>query len=345
MYEKAEKEIGNKYYHLTVIGINYEETEKHNYSSNGQKYGIYLDFECDCENKTKITRRFNLVKSGKIMSCGCTKFNNPKVIEDLTGKKFGRLTVIGRDLERDSKNIKNGIKGVHWLCQCDCGNPILSSVTGYQLKTGHTQSCGCYASEQIVKRNKKYSTKINNIIENEKCVILLDDNTNQCIIDKEDYDIVKRWYWRKTCKRGNVDKGYWVTNIKDNDKYSKSVLMIHQVIAEIKYGKYDIKNLVPDHLSRNTDDNRKCNLYLKSNQNNSHNRGLSKTNTSGKTGVSFRTNINMWQAYITVNYKTKHLGFFLNIDDAIKARKEAETKYKFTCDDVVDTYDYKEGVV
>ena len=82
MYEKAEKEIGNKYYHLTIIGINYEETEKHNYNNNGERHGVYFDFECDCENKTKITRRFNTVKTGHTMSCGCSKFNNPKNIEE-----------------------------------------------------------------------------------------------------------------------------------------------------------------------------------------------------------------------------------------------------------------------
>lgn len=339
MYEKAEKEIGNKYYHLTIIGINYEETEKHNYNNNGERHGVYFDFECDCENKTKITRRFNTVKTGHTMSCGCSKFNNPKNIEDLTGQKFGRLTVIGRDLERDIEENKQGKKSVHWLCKCDCGSNKRPSVTGYQLKSGHTQSCGCYASEQIARRNKKYSTKTNNIIENNDTIILIDDKLNRCVIDKEDYDIVKNWYWRKVEKRGDINKGYWVTNVKADDKYDKSILMIHQVIAEIKYGEYNTKSQLPDHLSRDTDDNRKCNIVLKSNQNNSHNRGISKSNTSGKTGVSYNKQKGVWTAYITVNYKTIFLGDFYNLDDAIKERVKAENKYGFTCDDIVADYD------
>lgn len=92
-------------------------------------------------------------------------------------------------------------------------------------------------------------------------------------------------------------------------------------------------------MSRNTDDNRKCNLYLKSNQRNSHNRGLSKRNTSGKTGVSFNEEKGLWTSYITVNYKRTWLGDYDNIDDAIKARKEIEEKYNFTCDDIVAPYD------
>lgn len=240
-----------------------------------------------------------------------------------------------------NRQHRNGTRAnAHWLCKCDCGNPQIKSVTGYQLKTGHTQSCGCYASEQIAKRNKEYSTKTNKFIDNgDNTYYLLDDNNNKCLIDKDDYDIVKRWYWRKIDKRGNIDKGYWVTNVKIDDKYNKSVLMIHQVIAEIKYGEYESSNSIPDHLSRDTDDNRKCNIILKSNQRNSHNRGLSKVNTSGKTGVSYNKEKNMWTAYITVNYKTKYLGDYTDFNDAVNVRKEAEKKYDFTCDDIVANYD------
>lgn len=149
----------------------------------------------------------------------------------------------------------------------------------------------------------------------------------------------QRWYWRKLEKRDNKDKGYWVTNVKIDDKYKTSILFIHQVVAELKYGEYDHKVNVPDHLSRDTSDDRKCNIVLKSNQKNSHNRGLSKTNTSVKTGVSFNKTKNTWTSYITVNYKTIHLGDFANYDEAVKVRKEAEEKYGFTCDDVVAPYD------
>lgn len=156
---------------------------------------------------------------------------------------------------------------------------------------------------------------------------------------KKDYDVLKRWYWRKIEKRDNLEKGYWITNVKNDDKYKTSTLFIHQVVAEIKYGEYDRKIHVPDHLSRDTSDNRKRNIVLKSNQKNTHNRCLSKTNTSGKTGVSFSKSKGLWCAYITVNYNTIHLGDFDKYEDAVNARKEAEIKYGFTCDDIVASYD------
>ena len=92
-------------------------------------------------------------------------------------------------------------------------------------------------------------------------------------------------------------------------------------------------------MSRNTDDYRKCNLKLKTNEENSHNRSLSKANTSGKTGVSFNKQKRLWTAYITVNYKPIHLGDFIDINEAIDVRKAAEKKYGFTCDDVIAEYD------
>lgn len=54
--------------------------------------------------------------------------------KDLTGKKFGMLTVLslnGRD--------KGG--RAMWLCKCECGEHVVSD--GYNLQSGHTASCGC----------------------------------------------------------------------------------------------------------------------------------------------------------------------------------------------------------
>lgn len=54
---------------------------------------------------------------------------------------------------------------------------------------------------------------------------------------------------------------------------------------------------------------------------------------------SFNKQKNLWTAYITVNYKTIHLGDFKDFDEAVKIRKEAEEKYGFTCDENVAAYD------
>ena len=53
---------------------------------------------------------------------------------DITGKKFGRLTVIGYACTNKSR------KSV-WKCKCECGKETF--VVGNRLIKGHTKSCGC----------------------------------------------------------------------------------------------------------------------------------------------------------------------------------------------------------
>lgn len=68
--------------------------------------------------------------------------------EDLTGKKFGRLTVL-------KKVGSNERKQVVWLCQCDCGSPPIE-VTSASLKSGNTKSCGCIKREMLITRNYRH---------------------------------------------------------------------------------------------------------------------------------------------------------------------------------------------
>lgn len=62
--------------------------------------------------------------------------NHP--FNDLSGQKFGRLTVLHREY---------GHKGVHFVCKCECGKTTV--VSSSHLVTGHTQSCGCLNREII----------------------------------------------------------------------------------------------------------------------------------------------------------------------------------------------------
>lgn len=67
---------------------------------------------------------------------------------DLTGQKYGRLTV--------EKLIGKNEQGKYiWLCKCDCGNEKIAQ-TSY-LRSGHTMSCGCYHKELVGKINRKHN--------------------------------------------------------------------------------------------------------------------------------------------------------------------------------------------
>ena len=68
------------------------------------------------------------------------------MVENLIGKRFGRLVVISR-----APNGRNW--HTRWNCICDCGNQCIVSAS--HLKNGHTQSCGCLNREITATRNKE----------------------------------------------------------------------------------------------------------------------------------------------------------------------------------------------
>jgi hypothetical protein len=61
--------------------------------------------------------------------------------EDLTGRKFGRLTAIKIVPEKSKGD------GAYWECLCDCGKTV--TVIASSLKRGNTRSCGCLHQEQL----------------------------------------------------------------------------------------------------------------------------------------------------------------------------------------------------
>ena len=118
-------EVGNKYGLLTVI-------ERGQNTKEGSAQWVC---ECECGNKTIVSGK-NLRK-GNTKSCGCLKLKKPPARKDLTGKRFGRLLVVGEP--------QNGSRGTIWKCLCDCGT-VCYKVSA-DLVHGNTQSCGCYKKD------------------------------------------------------------------------------------------------------------------------------------------------------------------------------------------------------
>ena len=92
-------------------------------------------------------------------------------LNDLTGKKFGRLTVIKR-AESDKENR------VQYLCECECGN--IKIIRGSSLTSGNTKSCGCITGRK--KTQPFYGTRLYKIWANIKTRC-----TNSKYIRFEDY--------------------------------------------------------------------------------------------------------------------------------------------------------------
>lgn len=129
------------------------------------------------------------------------------------------------------------------------------------------------------------------------------------IIDKEDYHKVKNYKW-------HYSKGYAKTQEKGCQKKIRPSL--HNVI---------LNSMWIDHIDGNPLNNKKSNLRRATHGQNSMNQKVRTDNTSGHKGVYWSKNKQKWIMQITKNQKVITKGGFRTIEDAIKARKEAEEKY------------------
>lgn len=166
---------GQKFNRLTAL---YATSERRNNS-------VVWHCRCDCGNEKDIDA--SSLKRGRIKSCGCLKKETDRApkgnVIDLTGKTFNHLKVIKRD-------GSDGRGEAKWLCQCDCGNPNLISVLGSNLRTGHTQSCGCERRSHGEIKVAKILTENNIHFEQEKVAFKFSNGTNA----KFDFFVQNKYY-------------------------------------------------------------------------------------------------------------------------------------------------------
>lgn len=84
-----------------------------------------------------------------------------------------------------------------------------------------------------------------------------------------------------------------------------------------------------DHIDHDRSNNAWTNLRATTTQGNSQNKVLQRNNASGVTGVRWDPAKRAWAARIEVNGRRVHLGFFVDYDEAVEARKAAEVEHGF----------------
>lgn len=212
---------------------------------------------------------------------------------DLTGQRFDSFTVIER---APDKVRPNGKKRPVWLCRCDCG--VEKLVESQNLHSKHRVSCVCFGNEpkprDYSKKHGMYESREYSSYRHMK---------SRCYNPKEagyedygDRGIEVSESWKENFINFFEDMGFcpegWV---------------LDRIDPEGNYCKENCR-----WIDRNTS---------------SYNTRKAKNNTSGRTGVYWFDRVGKWTASISFDYKQIHLGYFVNFEDAVKAREDAEIKY------------------
>lgn len=247
--------IGKTFGRLTVV------SQSENIKTpNGRSHVAWL---CKCECGQEIIVRSDNLRNGHTVSCGCKQKENlinggKSRLNDLTGQRFGKLTVI----ERAKYNTGSG--DAVWKCKCDCGN--FTDVIGNNLtrKKEGTVSCGCLHS--------RGEEKISQILIKMKIPFEYQKSFNSCIFPDSgslakfdfyidnflllEYDGIQHFEYKNSgwnnleqfqrLQKRDAYKNQWCeeNNIKlvripytDFDKLDESY--IHQLMSHYGYGRFE----------------------------------------------------------------------------------------------------------
>jgi len=135
------------------------------------------------------------------------------------------------------------------------------------------------------------------------------------IIDYNEESGVFTWKRRMSQR---VRAGDVATGRKTNSGYIQITISGRTFVAHHLAWLYVFGEWTPelDHINGIRDDNRIANLRKVSHAQNCQNKKRYRNNSSGYRGVTWCRKSNKWRAFVTLNKKMTHLGFFNSIDEA-----------------------------
>jgi hypothetical protein len=142
-------------------------------------------------------------------------------------------------------------------------------------------------------------------------------------IDLEDYERCSKYHWNIQHAGGKYSYKYYGYARIDGKQ-----TLLHRYIMNVTDRKQTVDHINKDGIVDETD-NRKYNLRVCTVKTNLWNIDKRRNNKSGYKGVIWYPyhNYNKWKVSIKYNYKTINLGYYDDLEDAVKARNEAELKY------------------
>ena len=295
---------GRRFGHLVVLRLDPQPYV----SPSGKRGARRWICRCDCGREVSVVQFSLLAKKYPTKSCGCANHETRSANAiDLTGQRFGRLTVLGLDPEPYvSPSGKN--RSRKWICQCDCGKVVSVQQNSLRAKKDPTRSCGCLRAESsrdaaIDMSGMRFGRWT--VMERAELPV------------KQKNGIINGWLCRCDCGTERViDRESLVTGRSVSCGCNRAEKSSERAAQDGKnvFERYDgttVSAIRPG---------------LK----------LLKNNTSGVRGVYWESSSQRWVATIGLRGKIKKLGRFANKEDAIRARKEAEEEYYAP---IIEAYD------
>ena len=200
---------------------------------------------------------------------------------DLTGEKYGKLTVLER--------AKNRKKTTMWKCMCECGE--LTVVSSGNLRRGTTKSCGCLARKKSSERATKHGAGYEPWYGQWKAMIRR--VTNPKDVAYEHYALVK--------------------NLTIDDDFVANPWAFYEEIGEFPGKGYTIDRI------DNEKGYIKGNLRWVTQAENNTNKSLYKNNKSGISGILWDKKRKQWKVDKRHNKKRYYGGRYDDLKDAEKA--------------------------
>jgi len=221
---------------------------------------------------------------------------------ELTGKKFGRWTVLG---EAESVAMPSRTTARKWSCICDCGT--IREVFQSGLSSGASTSCGCFRVEQLPSNRESAKGLRIGCDRDDNRYNVWSMMIQRCYEKNHDSYEIYGGVGKSVCDR-------WL------EKNAVGFKNFCEDMGERPAGyKLDRKNNDLGYFPEN------CRWV--NDTTSVINRGLSRNNTSGVKGVTWNESYGKWVAQIGVNYSCVVLGYYDDWFEAVCSRKSGELKY------------------
>lgn len=208
------------------------------------------------------------------------------------------------------------------MYKCDiCGRESFKKIRmcGYTLCSKHMHQFHKYGKflDNIPRTNNDLNDYVINR-QNNTAIFSLYNQKNvkigEFIIDIDDLQKVKYHKWRLSYCKKNPNCSHVITGLP----YNKTQKDLSWVI--LNYIPDNSKNECIDHINNNPLDNRKSNLRICTQGENTLNKGFVSNNTIGFIGISFCNKCNRYDPEIRLKYKRCHLGYCKTLEEAVYKR-------------------------